>query len=71
MFPGIFPSGIYPSGGMTVTTNNFADAHFLEYECFGGSGIQEEKHKQEKPKTWQEKTDEERDRNLRRLFGYD
>lgn len=65
MFPGSWPSGICPSGDMTITIND-ATQHFLEYDCLGCSGIQEEK-----PKTWQEKTDEERDRNLRRLFGYD
>lgn len=72
MYPKTLPSDIFPSGDMTITTNN-ADAYFFEYECFGGSGIQkgEPKNKEEKSQTWQQKTDDERDRNLRGLFGYD
>jgi len=72
MFPSNWQSGIYPSGSMTETTNDAAE-HFLEYDCFGGSDIQEEKpkKKKKKPKTWQEKTYEERENNLRRYFGYD
>ena len=61
----MFPD-ILPSGDITVTTND-AMTHFLEYDYSGDLGIQEEKPK---PKTWQEKTDEERDDNLRGLFGY-
>lgn len=70
MFPNILPSGTYPSGDMTITTNDAAE-HFLEYDCFGGSGIQEEKPKKKKPQTWEEKASRERDKNLRRYFGYD
>lgn len=73
MFPNNLPSGIHPSDDMTITTND-ATAHFLEYDCFDGSGIQKEKPQEEKkgkPKTWQKKTYEERDRNLRRFFRYD
>lgn len=68
MFPINWPSGIYPSGDMSITTND-ASLHFLEYDCLEESGIQEEKKK--KPKTWEEKTRKARDRNLRRFFGYD
>lgn len=71
MFPNNWPSGIYPSGDMTTTTNEAAQ-HFLEYDCIGGSGTQEEKpSEKKKSETWQEKTDKERDDNLRGLFGYD
>ena len=65
MFPNGWPSGMCPSGCISITTNDAA-THFLEYDFLEELDIQEEK-----PKTWQEKTDEERDRNLRRLFGYD
>lgn len=70
MYPTNMPPDMWPSGTITYGDRD-ALIHFLEYNTKAESGVKEEKPKKPKTKTWEEKVEEERDNNLRGLFGYD
>lgn len=70
MYPANMLPDMWSSGDITHTTND-ASIQFLEYGVEAESGVQKEKPKKSKPKTWQEKVEKKRDDNLRGFFGYD